>query len=140
MGRFHLEDMAGAVPVAVFANQLQQYGSLLEEEAVVLVKGQVRERGAEVELTAEEIQALADTNEKLAAVEVVVEAGISTRSLLELRDLLLEHPGTVPVKIRLVLPDSSLRIATGEGFRVKLDDQLEASIEGLLGQGTVKQR
>jgi DNA polymerase-3 subunit alpha len=45
MGRFVLEDLEGSLPVTLFANQLQQFGSVVADEAVVLVKGQVRDRG-----------------------------------------------------------------------------------------------
>ena len=55
MGRFVLEDLEGSLPVTLFANQLQQFGHLLSDEAVILVKGQARERGSEVEITVEEI-------------------------------------------------------------------------------------
>ncbi|HEY0783550.1 MAG TPA: DNA polymerase III subunit alpha, partial [Thermoanaerobaculia bacterium] len=48
MGRFVLEDLEGALPVTLFANQLQQFGHLLVDESVVLVKGQVRDRGSDV--------------------------------------------------------------------------------------------
>ena len=45
MGRFVLEDLEGSLPVTLFANQLQQFGGVVADEAVVLVKGQVRDRG-----------------------------------------------------------------------------------------------
>jgi hypothetical protein len=51
IGRFVLEDLEGGLPVTLFANELDQFGHLLADEAVVLVKGQMRERGSEVEIT-----------------------------------------------------------------------------------------
>ena len=59
MGRFVLEDLHGALPVTVFADQLQRFDALLVEDAAVIVKGQVRERGAENEMTLEEMTLLA---------------------------------------------------------------------------------
>jgi DNA polymerase III alpha subunit len=55
MGRLVLEDLERSMPVTLFASQFQQFGHLLADEAVVLVKGQVRERGTDSEITVEEI-------------------------------------------------------------------------------------
>ena len=58
MGRFVLEDLHGSLPVALFADQMQRFGGFIADEAVVLVKGTVRDRGAELELTVEEVAPL----------------------------------------------------------------------------------
>jgi DNA polymerase-3 subunit alpha len=141
MGRFVLEDLEGGIPVALFANQLQQFGNLLADEAVVLVKGQVRERGSDVELSVEEIIPLEKVGGKpLARVELRLPSSVSTSAMLELRNLLIEHPGTVPVTLEVQLPGRVVRIAAQDSFSIEPRPELTASIEGLLGPGSVRER
>jgi DNA polymerase-3 subunit alpha len=136
MGRFVLEDLEGSLPVTLFASQLEKFGHLLSDDALVLVKGQVRERGGtDIEITVEEIVPV--TN--LGPVELVLEpARISTSAMLKLSDLLKEHPGQVPVTLQLRLADCTVWIAPRDTYKVDFGPELEASIEGLLGHGCVR--
>ena len=142
MGRFVLEDLEGGLPVTLFANQLQQFGHLLVDEAVVLVKGQVRERGSEVEITVEEIAPAREAGR--AARSPASTSGSTPGSpqsqMLKLRDLLTEHPGDVPVTLEMHLADRTVRIATPDNLKIQLVPELVTSIEGLLGQGSVRER
>jgi DNA polymerase-3 subunit alpha len=141
MGRFVLEDLEGSLPVTLFANQLQQFGHLLVDETVVLVKGQLRDRGSDVEITVEEIVPLGRLAAKtLAGVDLVVPPELPTRDMLELRDLLTLHPGPVPVSLVVRLPEHLVRIATRESFRIDPSPELSAAIEALLGPGSVHER
>jgi DNA polymerase-3 subunit alpha len=141
MGRFVLEDLVGSLPVTLFANQLQQFGHLLVDEAVVIVKGQVRERGSDVELTVEEITPLGKRGARpLAGVDLMLDPRLPQSQMLKLRDLLTEHPGDVPVILEMQLADRTVRIATPDNLKVQLVPELVTSIEGLLGQGSVRER
>jgi DNA polymerase-3 subunit alpha len=139
MGRFVLEDLEGSLAVTLFANQLQQFGHLISDEAVILVKGQARERGGEVEITVEEIVPL-DTSRRLAGVDLTFDASLPQSKMLKLRDLLTEHPGDVPVTLEMQLHDRVERIAMGEKYRIQLNPTLRSSIEGLLGPASVRER
>ena len=142
MGRFVLEDLEGGLAVTLFANQMQQFGHLLEDEAIVVVKGEVRDRGGEWEMTVEDIRPLKlASGRALAAVELVLQPTVvSTSGMVKLRELLREHPGQVPVTFRVQLPDRTVSIAAQESFKIEFGPALQASIEGLLGQGSVKER
>ncbi len=141
MGRFVLEDLYGRVPVTLFANQLQQFGDQLEEEAVVLVKGQVRMRGSEIELSVEEIKPLTQVAARpVAALELRVQPDTPRRLLLALRDLLAGHPGEVPVRIRVDLPDRCAEVSPRDSCKVTVDQGLIAAVESLLGQGSLQPR
>ena len=142
MGRFVLEDLTGSIPVTLFANQLQQFGHLIADDTVVLVKGQVRERGGEMEMTVEEVSPLKDLGVRpLAGIDVLLKASaISTKSMLRLRDLLVEHPGDVPVTLQVQLSDRVIHIAAQENYKVEHSPELASSIERMFGQGTVRER
>ncbi len=141
MGRFVLEDLEGNLPVTLFASQLEKFGHLLSDDALVLVKGQLRERGTEMEITVEEIVPVGNLGPSLAQVELLLEPSkISTTAMLRLSDLLKEHPGKVSVSLQLKLPDRTVWIAPRDTYKVDFGPKLAASIEGLLGHGTVRER
>jgi DNA polymerase-3 subunit alpha len=165
MGRFVLEDLEGSLPVTLFANQLQQFGSVVADEAVVLVKGQLRDRGGrsnqagpagqpgqpgqpagqaglgDVELTVEEIVPLGRWRERtLAGIDLVVAPDMPAPDLRRLRDLLYEHPGSVPVSLSVKVDDQTVRIATHDKCKVDFRPELVAAIEAILGPGCVRQR
>jgi len=139
MGRFVLEDLEGSLNITLFADKLQKFEPFLVEESAVLVRGQVRERGSEIEMTAEEVVPLERAAEKLVtAVRVTLDRELSRRELLELRDLLTEHPGSAPVVIDVRLErGESVAIAPPERFKVDLTPDLQSALEGLIGAGRV---
>ncbi|MGE5233556.1 MAG: DNA polymerase III subunit alpha [Acidobacteriota bacterium] len=139
MTRFVLDDTQGSLPVALFAEQTSRFGNLLEEEALVLVKGTVRSRGAEMELAAEEIVPLEQAKGRLVtALELSLGADLAVSDMLRLRDLLVEHQGDVPVRFAVRLDDVAVEIAAEERFRVRLGEALTRSIEAILGPGSVR--
>jgi len=84
----------------------------------VLVKGQVRERGTDSELTVEEITPLKQiAGRPLAGVDLRLNPKLSTTQMLKLRDLLTEHPGDVPVTLEMQVEDRTVRIATQADLR-----------------------
>jgi DNA polymerase-3 subunit alpha len=138
MGRFVLEDEEGTVPVAVFADTLQKYASILEEEAIVLIKGTARDRGSGVELTVEEMTPLDQAEDRLVTeLRLTLPTEMTTTDLMTLRDLLIENAGEVPVRLHLELENGEVQIAPDERFKVRYDPGLVTSIEALLGPGSV---
>ena len=139
MGRFVLEDLEGSVPVAVFADTFERYGHLLEEEAIILIKASVRERGSHVELGVEEVIPLDEvTRQAVASLAVELPAGLSSAELLRLRDVITEHPGPTPVTLHLRVGEAPVCIRPPERFRVRYDESLARSIEEIVGQGRVR--
>jgi DNA polymerase-3 subunit alpha len=141
MGRFVLEDLTGALPAILFADQYQQFGHLLEDEAVVLIRGVVRERGGDAEMNVDEVVPLKKAARRLLEeVEVEVDGAVSAGELLRLRDLLVEHAGDTPLRLRVRLPDCRVALAPREGFRVRFGPELVESVEELLGEGSISGR
>ena len=140
MGRFVLEDLTGGLAVTLFVEALRRFDSLLVEDAAIVVRGTVRERGGEVEMTADDVVALERAATKLVTgVRVRVGRQLPRRTLLELRDLLAEHPGQAPVLFSLRLDaGSAIEIEPEERYRVEYSPELAAAIERLLGAGSVE--
>jgi DNA polymerase-3 subunit alpha len=139
MARFVLEGIEGAVAVALFADQFEKFHKLVKDEAVVLVSGQLRERGGEFELRAEKIELLSVAPNNR---EVLLQIGpqVSMGQMLELRNLLVEHPGSSKVVFRMSLPEAEVSVAAGSEFRVSPEPALLAAAEQLLGDGSVTMR
>lgn len=139
MGRFVLEDLHGSLPAALFADSMQRYGGLLEDGAAIIVKGMVRTGGSEPELTVEEITLLEEaTGRLISRLELAVAAGLPQREMLRLRELLVENPGDVPVVFKVRTPAGEVSIDAPEHYRVRFDNGLTASLEQILGPGSVR--
>jgi len=139
MGRFVLEDLTGALPITLFADQLQRFDAILQEDAAVIVKGQIRERGAELEMTAEDITLLARAVEKLVSgVRIALDRDLPQTEMLRLRDRLAEHPGEAAVEFEIRLGDELVRVSPQQRFRVDATPALLSAIEGIVGAGTVQ--
>ncbi|MGD2114114.1 MAG: DNA polymerase III subunit alpha [Acidobacteriota bacterium] len=141
MGRFVLEDLHGRIPVTLFANQFEQFGHLLEDEAIVIVKGEVRERGSEKELAVEEMTSLERAAGKLlSGVDLELAHDLDESLLRRLREILLDHHGKIPVTFELRLGNKKVRVKPAEAYTVQPNDTLKAQVEKVLGQGSVKER
>jgi DNA polymerase-3 subunit alpha len=139
MARFALEDRHGSLPVTAFVEALRKYEALLVEDAPVIARGTVRERGGEVEMSLDELTPLESAAVRLIrGLRVELAPGLSRRTLLELRDLLAEHPGEAALRFSLPLDaENAVEIEPERRFRVDSSPELVARIEALLGAGTV---
>ncbi|MDX1383612.1 MAG: DNA polymerase III subunit alpha [Thermoanaerobaculia bacterium] len=139
MGRFVLADLEGDIAVAVFADQFEKSRRQLAEDRVVLVSGQVRERAGDFELRAEQIEFLeaADLVERELVLDI---GGVSMGQMLELRNLLAEHPGRSRVLFEVPAAGRTVRVAAGESFQVTVEETLVADLGSLLGAGNVRIR
>jgi DNA polymerase-3 subunit alpha len=140
MGRFVLADLEGDVSVLLFSDQLERHRRFLVEDSVVLVSGQVRDSGGDVEVRAERVESLEEATASEAEIHLELDPTVSMAQMLALRNLLSEHPGPARVVLRVALPGGQVTVAAGEQFRVKLDDELLRRVVELLGEGSVTTR
>jgi DNA polymerase-3 subunit alpha len=140
MGRLVLADLEGTVPVAVFADQFEKFRRFLHDDAIVLIVGQVRDRGGDFEVRADEIESIEGAAEKQSELLLEINGSVSMSQMLELRNVLAEHPGASRVLLRFSLPGRTVNVSAGENFRVKADDELVQSVEQLLGRGRAEMR
>ncbi len=139
MGLFVLEDLEGSIPVTLFASQFQQYAPSLQEGAIVLVRGVARDRGSGVEITAEEIVSLDRAEAGLVrSLELELDDRLPPATMVQLRELLTEHAGDVPVRLHIHVEGHAVRVAPHERFRVRYDAALVSRLESLLGKSAVR--
>jgi DNA polymerase-3 subunit alpha len=134
---FSLEDEHGSVAVSLFADTLQKYDHLLQEDAVVLVRGNVRMR-TEVELTAQEVVPLSALElEQVERLDLVIGERVGEADLLRLRDALAEHAGELPVRLTLCRNGERVCVAPAGRFKVRYTPPLVAAVEAILGAHSV---
>jgi DNA polymerase-3 subunit alpha len=129
-----LEDLAGVVEVMVFPRTMTDFGHVLEDDAIVVVKGRVD---------------LRDDTPKLVAMEVIrpeiaIDGGPPVRIKVKLRTLtderaarlkgiLAEHPGDSPVFVHLEAPEKTTVLRLGDEVLVDPGNGLYAELRVLLG-------
>jgi DNA polymerase-3 subunit alpha len=135
MATFVLEDLEAAIDVMVFPKTMLEYGALLEQDAIVAVRGRLDLREDQPKLICREIRRL-----ELSArgteppVEVVLPLSRLTDSLVrQIRDLVSEHPGTSAVHLRV--GEKVLRLPPQ--FNVNPRGGLVGALKELLGTSAV---
>ncbi len=103
MATFVLEDLDAAIEVMVFPKTMLEYGGLLEDDSVVVVRGRTDNRDEQPKLIA-----MAISRPELVAadagcpIEVTLPLTRLTDSMVrKLRELVAENPGASPVLLRL---------------------------------------
>jgi hypothetical protein len=70
---------------------------------------------------------------------VRLERELPRRALIQLRDLLADHPGDAPVSFSVRLETGTdVEIAAEPRLRVEYSTELAAAIEGVVGRGAVE--
>jgi DNA polymerase-3 subunit alpha len=119
----------------VFPKTMQQYGHLLEDDAVVIVKGRVDSRDDQPKLMLTELERFEPISDGAAPVRINLTPGALSEDMLDsLKHVLGEHPGESQVFLHL-----------GERQIVRLPDQycvdastgLVAELRVLLGPDAV---
>ena len=135
MAVFVLEDLQAQVEVMVFPKTMQNYGHLLADDAVVIVRGRVDGRDETPKIMAMEIERFEPVSDGAPPVHINLRpAALSDELLAALKDLLSEHPGESQVFLHigerqvLRLPDQ---------FLVSASTGLFAELRELLGPDAI---
>jgi len=138
---FELEDQTGSVRVVVFPDQLDRCERVLVDDAAVLLTATLKGEGEHVELMAEDVEPLDDIGSRRAS-GVLVELRldeVDQESLEELRELLLDHPGDLPVRFELVRPGRHrVLVAPPAVLTVEAGQEFLAEVGRLVGGGRVE--
>jgi DNA polymerase-3 subunit alpha len=113
---------------------MQEYGWMLADDVVVLVKGRLDQRDDETKLVVMEVRPVDLTPADDLALEVAVRlAALNETVVSELKGLLVTHPGPRPVVLHL----GSKRLRLGDDFRVDTSNGLHADLRRLLGMDCI---
>ncbi|MGD0442096.1 MAG: DNA polymerase III subunit alpha [Acidimicrobiales bacterium] len=135
MATFVLEDLEAAVEVMVFPKTMLEYGGLLEQDAIVAVRGRLDLREDQPKLICRDLRRLELTTPGSdPPVEVVLPLNRLTDSLVrQIRDLVAEHPGNCAVHLRV--GEKVLRLPPQ--FNVDPRGGLVGALKELLGTSAV---
>jgi DNA polymerase-3 subunit alpha len=144
MAVFMLDDVDGSVEVVVFPETFGKHGSLIEVDAMLLVRGKLEKDDESARLVATELLPIAALMERTTReVAIHLKAPKHGRPTFEaLAELLSRHRGDRRVSIELDVmdvrgPDRPLRVRAEVTQRVKPSERLVAEVEQLCGTGSV---
>lgn len=100
MGNFILEDLNSSIEVFLFPRQMAEFGAMLEEDAIFVVRGRVDSRDDQPKIVAHSISRpeLGSGVAQPLGIKIAL-SQLSRSNLLRLQTLLLEHHGDVPVRL-----------------------------------------
>lgn len=140
MAFLQLEDLLGIIEVIAFPNIFEKYRELIEEDSVVVIKGTINCKEDEApKVLANKIWAIDDYNDdKLhKAIKIRIPKTVDDKKVLEdIKKILSQYPGDVPVVIYLAAAGMGLR--AGTDLWVTPSNEFFEEIEKLIGQGNIK--
>jgi DNA polymerase III subunit alpha len=135
MAVFVLEDLQSSIEVMVFPKTMEQYGHLLDDDSIIIVKGRVDRRDDQPKLMATELSRFEPVTDGSPPVRInLAPSALSDRLLERLKALLAEHPGESQVFLHLGR-EQVLRLP--DGFCVDASNGLVGELRVLLGAEAV---
>jgi DNA polymerase-3 subunit alpha len=133
MARFVLEDLQAAMEVFVFPKTMAEYGALIENDAIVVVKGRLDTREEEPKIVCMEVSrpTLQRGEEDL---HITLPLGVLTDAKVDgLKEVLSGHPGPSPVLLHV----GAKVLRLPPEFNVDCRNGVVGELKRLLGQGAV---
>jgi DNA polymerase-3 subunit alpha len=140
MATLFLEDMSGRIEVVVFPDSYRKYYEFLREDQLVWVKGRFLGEGDNRRIHLVQIMPLREAFQKMARRVIlrIFLPGIEESVFEELKDILDKNRGECPVVFELETPHSYRMLVQSVEFQgIEPSDDLQKSIEGLLGEDSV---
>ncbi len=132
----NVEDLEGAIDVLLFPSAYQLASTLLNPDAIVLVKGRLSRSKDQPELHGQEVSLPDLADGPAGPVEISLPSTRCTPPVIEqLKDVLGTHPGVTEVRLRLVTRDSTKLLKLDDRLRVSASPALFADLKQLLGPG-----
>ncbi|MGQ0679781.1 MAG: DNA polymerase III subunit alpha [Actinomycetota bacterium] len=134
-----LEDLKGNVEVTFWPQTVSETSpELLQDDAIVLIKGRVELRDEQVKLMALKVSKPDISGAaRLLRIRMPAES-CTSRRIEDLKSILSAHPGPSPVLLHLSANGSSETVLQlGGGFTVELRNGLYAELQSVLGAGSL---
>jgi DNA polymerase-3 subunit alpha len=140
---FMLDDIGGTLEVVVFPETFGKFGSLVEAEAMLLVRGKLEKDEESARLVATELMPVSALRERTTREVAIHLTGAHSRATFEaLAELLSRHRGDRRVYLELDVagPAAAMRVRADVAQRVKPSERLVTEVEQLCGAGSVELR
>ena len=129
-----VEDLEGAIDVLLFPSAYQLSSTLLNEDAIVTIKGRLSRSKDQPELHGQEISVPDLSDGPSGPVVISLPSTRCTPPVVEqLKDVLGTHPGVTEVQLRLLTKTSTTVLRLDDGLRVTPTPALFADLKALLG-------
>jgi DNA polymerase-3 subunit alpha len=129
-----VEDLGGAIEVLFFPQTYQTVLHVLAEDLIVVVKGRVNRRDDVPTIYAQELELPDLTTGNGGPVVLSMPISRCTPPTVEkLKDVLVTHPGSTEVHLRLVQTGRSTMMRLDDGLRVTPSPALFGDLKALLG-------
>jgi DNA polymerase-3 subunit alpha len=129
-----LEDLEGAIDVLLFPSAYQLAGGLLNEDAIVTIKGRLSRSKDQPELHGQEVSSPDLSDGPAGPVVITLPSTRCTPPVVEqLKDVLGTHPGVTEVRLRLMSRTSTTVMRLDDRLRVSPSQSLFADLKALLG-------
>ena len=129
-----VEDLEGAIDVLLFPSAYQLSSTLLNEDAIVTVKGRLSRSKDQPELHGQEISVPDLSDGPSCPVVISLPSTRCTPPVVDqLKDVLGTHPGVTEVQLRLLTKSSTTVLRLDDGLRVAPTPALFADLKALLG-------
>ncbi|MEN9716654.1 MAG: hypothetical protein RLZZ483_629, partial [Actinomycetota bacterium] len=135
-----LEDLEGVVEVMVWPNTFTKFATLLNDDAILLMKVRIDKRDDEgprvaaLEVSVPDISAAYSGPVNVYIPETRVNAAVMD----SLRQILSAHPGTTEVHLTVVQADKFVSVKTDDKLRVAPSPSLFADLKALLGSACLE--
>jgi DNA polymerase III subunit alpha len=131
-----LEDLEGGIDVLLFPSAYQLAATLLNEDAIVTVKGRLSRSKDQPELHGQEVSLPDLSDGPSGPVMITLPSTRCTPPVVEqLKDVLRSHPGVTEVRLRLMSKTQTTVLRLDDRLRVNASQSLFADLKALLGPG-----
>jgi DNA polymerase-3 subunit alpha len=139
---FTLEDHQGAVEVVVFPEMFGKHRMLIENGALLLVRGRFERDEENSRFQCADILPLSALRERLSrGVRIRLKATCPRETIEALWELMTRHRGDRPVAVEVEMNGGSrhviVRAEVTQSIRVRTSEQFVADVESLCGPGSV---
>ena len=130
-----LEDLEGVVEVMVWPNTFTKVATLLNEDAIVLMKVRIEKRDDEGPRVAALEVSTPDVSAAFTGPVTVYipESRVNSAVMESLRQILSAHPGTTQVNLTVIQADKFVSVKTDDKLRVSPSPSLFGDLKALLG-------
>ena len=129
-----VEDLEGALDVLLFPSAYQLASTLLNEDAIITVKGRLSRSKDQPELHGQEVSLPDLSDGPSGPVVISMPSTRCTPPVVEqLKDVLGSHPGVTEVRLRLMTKTATTVMKLDDRLRVAPSPSLYADLKALLG-------